>query len=141
MYWGGENWGGMDIWSAKKKEEKNHIIKGRSVSFCREFDVIGVKSEGRGSKTCERFVTHNSQLVNDLEIRRRHARKLLFSSLNFSQSSRMYTVVVLSDDSDHVSVEESLSEVYNSVDILFSSHAESYVYSKFFNTGSIRVES
>ena len=29
-------------------------------------------------------------------IRRRHARKLLFSSLNFSQSSRMYTVVGLS---------------------------------------------
>ena len=37
------------------------------VSSCREFDVIGVKSKGRGSKTCERFVTHNSQLVNDLE--------------------------------------------------------------------------
>ena len=59
MYWGGDNWGGMDIWSAKKKEE--------CVSSCREFDVIGVKSKGRGSKTCERFVTHNSQLVNDLE--------------------------------------------------------------------------
>ena len=29
-------------------------------------------------------------------IRRRHARKLLFSSLNFSQSSRMHTVVGLS---------------------------------------------
>ena len=37
------------------------------MSSCREFDVIGVKSKGRGSKTCERFVTHNSQLVNDLE--------------------------------------------------------------------------
>ena len=37
------------------------------VSSCREFNVIGVKSKGRGSKTCERFVTHNSQLVNDLE--------------------------------------------------------------------------
>ena len=34
---------------------------------CREFDAIGVKSKGRGSKTRERFVTHNSQLVNDLE--------------------------------------------------------------------------
>ena len=74
-------------------------------------------------------------------IRRRHARKLLFSSLNFSQSSRMYTVVGLSDDSEHASVEESSSEVHNSVDILFSTHAESYVYSKFFNTGSIRVKS
>ena len=41
----------------KKKEE--------CVSSCREFHVIGVKSKGRGSKTCERFVTHNSQLVND----------------------------------------------------------------------------
>ena len=59
MYWGGDNWGGMDIWSAKEEEE--------CVSSCREFDVIGVKSKGRGSKTCERFVTHNSQLVNDLE--------------------------------------------------------------------------
>ena len=29
--------------------------------------VIGVKRRGRGKKTCERFVTHNSQLVNDLE--------------------------------------------------------------------------
>ena len=68
------------------------------VSSCRESDAIGVKSKGRGSKTCERFVTHNSQLVNDLEYgddthanyfsrhstslshatcTRRHARKLL----------------------------------------------------------------
>ena len=45
------------------------------------------------------------------------------------------------DDSEHASVEESLSEVYNSVDILFSCHAISVTYSKFFNTGSIRVES
>ena len=49
------------VWTfeAQKKEE--------CVSSCKEFDVIGVKSKGRGSKTCERFVTHNSQLVNDLE--------------------------------------------------------------------------
>ena len=65
------------------------------VSSCREFDVIGVKSEGRGSKTCERFVTQFTTRER-FGIRRRHARKLLFSSLNFSQSSRMYTVVGLS---------------------------------------------
>ena len=74
-----------------KRKRKEDCVSSR-----REFDVIGVKSKGRGSETCERF--RDSQLATRerFGIRRRHARKLLFSSLNFSQLSRMYTVVGLS---------------------------------------------
>ena len=113
------------------------------VSSCRESDAIGVKSKGRGSKTCERFVTHNSQLVNDLEYgddthanyfsrhstslshatcTRRHARMCMHAIIDMHAIiAHVYRCWTL-DDSEHASVEESLSEVYNSVDILFSSH-------------------
>ena len=127
------------------------------VSSCREFDAIGVKSKGRGSKTCERFVTHNSQLVNDLEYgddthanyfsrhstslshatcTRRHARKLLFSSLNFSQSSRMYTVVGLST-TPNTRVLRSHCQKYTTPLISFSHPIQWYVYiAKFLTQGA-----
>ena len=88
------------IWSATE-----------TVSSCREFDVIGVKSKGRGSKTCERFVNQLTTRER-FGIRRRHARKLLFSSLNFLPIiAHVYRCWTL-DDSDHVSVKEYPSTPY-----------------------------
>ena len=111
------------------------------VSSCREFDVIGVKSKGRGSKTCERFVTHNSQLVNDLEYGDdMHAN--YFSRHSTSPNHRACIPLL---DSRRLRSRECRGVTVRSIQLrwypFLTLARNSYTYSKFFNTGSIRVKS
>ena len=124
-------------WYGHLKRKK----KKKCVSSCREFDVIGVKSKGRGSKTCERFVTHNSQLVNDLEYGDdMHAN--YFSRHSTSPNHRACIPLL---DSRRLRSRECWGVTVRSIQLRWYPFLipmlESYVYSKFFNTGSIRVKS
>ena len=110
------------------------------VSSCREFDVIGVKSKGRGGKTCERFVTHNSQLVNDLEYGDdMHAN--YFSRHSTSPNHRACIPLL---DSRRLRTRECWGVTVRSTQLRwypFLMPCFNVIYSKFFTTGSIRVKS
>ena len=116
----------------KKKEE--------CVSSCREFDVIGVKSKGRGSKTCERFVTHNSQLVNDLE----YGDDMHANYFSRHSTSPNHRACIPWLDSRRLRSRECRGVTVRSIQLRwypFLMPCFNVIDRKFFNTGSIRVES